>query len=118
MGDRVLTTRHLNRALLARQLILERSPVPIPEAVEQVGGLQAQYAPSGRHRGGTSHPWSGVGVADLKAAGATLELVGFRDERGGELLDLPGAPLPDPDTSAPVRFLPHPPRPLRTALAA
>ncbi|WP_329384407.1 winged helix DNA-binding domain-containing protein [Streptomyces sp. NBC_01716] len=48
------------------------------------------------------------GLAGLPAAVAALreELVAFRDERGRELLDLPGAPRPDPDTPAPVRFLP------------
>lgn len=44
---RALTERELNRALLARQLLLERSDLPIDRAVEQVGGLQTQYAPSG-----------------------------------------------------------------------
>jgi hypothetical protein len=44
--DRVLSTRSLNRALLARQLLLERSHLPIIRALEQVAGLQSQYAPS------------------------------------------------------------------------
>jgi hypothetical protein len=43
---RTLTRRELNRALLARQLLLERSPLPLPAALEQVAGIQAQYAPS------------------------------------------------------------------------
>ena len=45
--ERVLTQRTLNRTLLARQLLLERSSGSIVDAVEQVGGLQTQYAPSG-----------------------------------------------------------------------
>ncbi|MEZ0241433.1 MAG: crosslink repair DNA glycosylase YcaQ family protein, partial [Chloroflexota bacterium] len=47
MPERTLTTRHLNRALLARQLLLERADLPIPEAISRIGGLQTQYAPSG-----------------------------------------------------------------------
>ncbi|MGI5129292.1 winged helix DNA-binding domain-containing protein [Pseudonocardia sp. CA-107938] len=43
----VLTVRALNRAVLARQLLLERAELPLPRAVEAVAGLQTQYAPSG-----------------------------------------------------------------------
>jgi hypothetical protein len=263
MTERILTTRALNRALLARQLLLERSALPIVDAIEQVGGLQTQYAPSGyvalwtrlagfdresltavledrsviqatllrttihmvsrreywayamgirqarrawalrlgsnaadeatlraaaerlraaladgprtvkeldglvtgfvgnaslwvdlvrvppsgtwaRRRAdrlglaedwvgpigatedeGLAHLvraylrafgpapwkdiglWAGIPVADAKRGGERLTLVRYRDEAGRELLDLPDAPLPDPDMVAPVRFLPH-----------
>src|ERR1051325_3513701 len=45
--ERVLTQRELNRAVLARQLLLDRSNLSIPRALERVAGLQNQYAPSG-----------------------------------------------------------------------
>lgn len=43
----ILTRRHLNRALLDRQLLLEGSNLSVRDAIEQIGGLQTQYAPSG-----------------------------------------------------------------------
>src|SRR5919106_1106892 len=46
LAERVLSTRELNRALLARQLLLERSSLPLTRALERVAGLQSQYAPS------------------------------------------------------------------------
>jgi hypothetical protein len=263
MTERILSARALNRALLARQLLLERSPLSIVDAIDQVGGLQTQYAPSGyvglwtrltgfrrealtealedrsviqatllrttihmvsrrefwyyatgirqarrawalrlrpdaadeasmraaadriraaladgprtvkeldglvtgfvgnaslwldlvrvppsgtwqRRRAdrlglaedwvgpedateddGLAHVvraylrafgpapwrdiglWAGISVADAKRGGERLTLVRYRDEAGKELVDLPGAPLPDPETPAPVRFLPH-----------
>src|ERR1700737_2865189 len=46
-NERTLTARELNRALLARQFLLERSALPLVSTIERVGGLQTQYAPSG-----------------------------------------------------------------------
>src|SRR5918992_1426622 len=222
---RTLSRRELNRALLARQLLLERTRPGIPPALERMGGLQAQYAPSmyiglwsrvegfrrddltralerrsvvqgtlmrmtihlvsardywpiavgvrrvrreawlkgprGRNvsgaarrlrkrladgplgqrevdevLGGDPEVRNGVGLfvdlvrvppsgtwerrrADVYAAAEQwlgpsdvtpvlerLRLRRFRSETGGELVDLPRAPLPDPETPAPVRFLP------------
>ena len=46
-AERVLTTRKLNRALLARQLLLEPAAAPPAEVAARVCGLQTQHAPSG-----------------------------------------------------------------------
>ncbi len=44
---RVIGAVGMNRAVLARQSLLERSTASIPRVLESVAGLQTQYAPSG-----------------------------------------------------------------------
>jgi hypothetical protein len=46
MSERLLGARDLNRAVLARQRLLERTGEPLPRVLERMGALQAQYAPS------------------------------------------------------------------------
>jgi uncharacterized protein YcaQ len=50
--------------------------------------------------------WSGLPAAMLAPRLEALQSVRFKGPAGRELIDLPGAPLPDPETPAPVRFLP------------
>jgi len=42
MADRILKLRDLNRTTLARQMLLERTPVSVTSAIERLAGLQAQ----------------------------------------------------------------------------
>ncbi|MFG2232689.1 winged helix DNA-binding domain-containing protein [Streptomyces sp. NPDC048723] len=81
---------------------------PPPDGSDPVGqALVRRYlAAFGPAASADLRAW--CGLAGLPAAIAAIreELVTFRDERGRQLLDLPGAPRPDPDTPAPVRFLP------------
>jgi hypothetical protein len=63
----------------------------------------AAFGPASRRDMGA---WTMLHVPELQRSLDLLELRRFRDESGRELLDVPGAPLPDPETPAPVRFLP------------
>ncbi|MEV0381258.1 winged helix DNA-binding domain-containing protein [Nonomuraea sp. NPDC050643] len=81
---------------------------PAPDGSDPVGAnlVRRYLAAFGPAATADLRAW--CGLAGLPAAVAAIreELICFRDERGRELLDLPGAPRPDPDTPAPVRFLP------------
>ena len=78
----------------------EAGPDPVPHLVRRYLGA---FGPSHRRDIAT---WAGLKVGDVSAALATMELRTFRTQDGLELVDLPRASLPDPETPAPVRFLP------------
>jgi DNA glycosylase AlkZ-like len=74
-----------------------------PDAVDLlVKRYLAAFGPASRKDVAT---FSGLPQGAVTGAIDRLTLRRFRDERRGELLDLPRAPLPDLDVPAPVRFL-------------
>lgn len=77
---------------------------PVEARAEILRRYLAAFGPASRQ---DMDAWSMMRQPQIKAALALLEpLRRFGDENGRELLDVPRAQLPDPDTPAPVRFLP------------
>ncbi|MFC4857094.1 winged helix DNA-binding domain-containing protein [Actinophytocola glycyrrhizae] len=88
---------------------LGREPAPAAEDGTDPAGealVRRYLAASGPAATADLRSWSGLAGLPAAVAAVRDELVSFRDERGRELLDLPDAPRPDPDTPAPARFLP------------
>lgn len=82
--DRPLADPHTSRRHLARRYLAAFGPA----AVNDVAA------------------WSGLTVTELRPVIEQMRVRRFRDERGRVLLDVPGAPLPDPATPAPPRLVP------------
>jgi len=77
---------------------------PLEARAEMFRRYLAAFGPASRR---DMVAWSMMHVPEITRALDHLEsLVRYRDEQGHELFDLPGVPLPDPETPAPVRFLP------------
>lgn len=103
------TKAGVRNALVSSWLGREVDPLPAeddgsdPVGQELVRRYLAAYGPAAT---ADVRAWSGLAGLPRAVAALRPELVTFRDERGRELLDLPDAPRPDPETPAPVRFLP------------
>jgi hypothetical protein len=86
---RVLTTRELNRATLARQLLLGREQLPVVDAVERLCALQGQWSPSpyiglwsrldGFERDELTHAFEAREVVKATLMRITLHVLSARD---------------------------------------
>ncbi len=95
------------RARPAQRFVAVEEPethVPAEARAEILRRYIAAFGPTSRR---DISAWSMMHAPEIAAALELLEpLRRYRDENGRELLDVPRAPLPDPEAPAPVRFLP------------
>jgi len=86
------------------RLVVDPRPLPSPveAATLAVRRYLGAFGPASRR---DIAAWAGVPQRDFADALERLETVSFRDEKGGELLDLRRQPLPPASTRLPVRFL-------------
>lgn len=84
--------------------VVDPAPRPDPDdaAAAVLERYLAAFGPASRR---DIASWAGVAQRDVASAIERLRLVSYSDERGTELLDLPGQPLPPTSTELPVRFL-------------
>jgi hypothetical protein len=88
---------------LAAGHVPEREPEPRAAIDHLVRRYLEAFGPASRK---DVQSFTGLGLTALEPSFERVATERHRDEDGGELLDVPGAPLPAEDTPAPVRLLP------------
>jgi hypothetical protein len=98
-GEGGVTTLTSMESFLGQELPAEPSPASVDELVRRALGAIGPASVM------DVQSWSRL--TRLREVFDRLALRRFRGEDGSELFDLPRAPRPDPDTPAPVRYLPE-----------